>query len=1166
MLRASPPLTAGQASHYYKAEFSRGDYYTAGEGDGIVHSRWHGQLAADLALKGGVKAEDFTRLLEGHDPRGRMLVAHREGKAERRAGWDVTISPHKSVSLAALVGGDGRLLEAHDRAVSKAVAELERHCQAWLHGGRELETTGRVIAASFRHETSRALDPQLHSHCVILNITKRADGEWRAVDARGIFKAQRLAREIYESELGRELKQLGYEVKNYRDGRHGRDRAVGIAGYRDEHLKHFSTRSRQIEKALKEQGLTSTLHGERVTLATRAVKSKGIDREALGWGWRTAAKEAGLTFPAMTKTRGVEAPRAAEAGRLMNAARDAVAGAVDHLGERRSVFRLADLEREALARGREHGVRIDDVRGAIDDRPDLVIAERGDALRAQVTTARAIEDERALVDAIERGRTSPSVITADVKPGHLADDQARVARHVLAHPDQLLAVEGKAGVGKSTTLAVVREHAEGAGWRVRGFAPTTTAAGVLREGGIDATTVAALLKEKPGAPCSRELWIVDEAGLLSTRQAREVIDRAAAEGAKVVLVGDRAQHRSIEAGSPFALLVDKGAATERLDTIRRQKDEQLRAAVSAASETGGVARAVKLLDDAGRVVEIEDPRKRHEQITRDFIEDGGRGVVIAPSNAERHDLNRRIREGLIARGQVEKQSVKAPVVVKVDMTADQKLRASSYSDGDVLRFVRKGDGIEAGQRGRVVGIDEKRNRLRVELDGGEVRELNPKERRGYEVERLEDRRFAKGDRVQFRERDRDLDVANGTIGTIRKVDHEKRVATIDVGGHAVRVDLTQPRALDHAYAVTSHRSQGLSRERVYLTVDTSHSEELVNRRQFYVSVSRAVEDAKVYTDDRSALTRAVSREQGHEGALEIAARSQQPSRSAPIARPLDVAERSPKDERAERAGAGRDAGRGAGTARRDEAPGRGAGNETRAAQGTARPERGRAKGTDRVPGPGAARATEGRREEAAGPRGAGEQRQRPVEPAAPGARRDDRAVRAAEAPADRNLGDRWGYRDDARRVRGGVDRGDELEARSGAGGERDGAGRGNAASGRGDEAGARTRDETRILTRAEVEASPELRKLYAAEYAATLRMVPDRELARDVARVNLTARQLGMEPVITRDTVARHGEGLRGVIEEARQSWSRLSEALKPVRTVARAIDRLRDRDPDIER
>jgi hypothetical protein len=162
-----------------------------------------------------------------------------------------------------------------------------------------------------------------------------------------------------------------------------------------------------------------------------------------------------------------------------------------------------------------------------------------------------------------------------------------------------------------------------------------------------------------------------------------------------------------------------------------------------------------------------DARLWHEAITRDFVADGGRGVVIAPSNAERLDLNRRIREALIDAGRVERKSIKAYVVARQDLTREQKGRASSYGVGDVLRFVRPGNGIEAGERARVVSIDERKNLLRLELESHLAGVINPKERRAFEVIRLQPRRFAVGDRIQFRERDRSLDVATGPSGRSR---------------------------------------------------------------------------------------------------------------------------------------------------------------------------------------------------------------------------------------------------------------------------------------------------------------------------------------------------------------------------------------------------------------
>lgn len=1257
MLRPSPVLSAAQASQYYRAEFSRGDYYAEGADEGIVASRWHGEGARELRLSGRVRAEHFTELLEGKDLSGEVLVAHREGRKERRAGWDVTVAPHKSVTLTALVGGDQRLLEAHDRAAAKAVAELERHVQAWVHGGRGTETTGKAVVATFRHETSRkspvegtarskaatTIDPQLHTHCVFMNATRRADGEWRAVEARGIFRAQKFARAVYHAELSAEIRRLGYEVQIYPDGRRGRIRATGIAGFRQEQLDHFSNRSRQIEKALAARGLDSRRHGSRMAVATRAAKDRGIDREALAWRWRTAAQEVEITFPRWREPdlQALLSPayaRDKERDRVEAAARESVSGAVSHLSERQAVFSLQDLERESLVRGMEHGVTIDHVRAEVERRPDLVIADPHDVDAARVTTLQAVEDDRAILAAVERGRCQ-ALRCPGFGPGHgLAEDQARAARHILEAPDRLIAVEGKAGVGKTTTLSAVREIAERAGWTVRGFAPTTTAAEVLREGGITSTTVAALLNEPlprlPAGGSRRQLWVVDEAGLLPTRQARGLVERAEQVGAKVVFVGDRAQHQAVEAGSPFALMIEDGRiATERLDVVRRQQDEQLRAVVVAASERGGTAEAVRALEASGRVVEIEDLRARHERIASDFVADGGRGVVIAPSNAERADLNHRIREKLVEAGVVERQSFKAQVAIRRDLTADEKMRAANLVRGDRLRFTRSGEGIQAGERAQVITpLGSSKVWVRYEDREG-PRLLDLRKRHGFEVERFEARRFAVGDRIQFRERDRGLDVANGTVGTIRKLDRETGMATVEVGSRKVKVDLREPRAIDHAYAVTSHRSQGLSRERVYVSIDTKHSAELVNRRQFYVSVSRAVQDARVYTDDRAGLARAVAREQSRPQAVEVAERAQArkgatergpevaekvaPARAAEPARlggeprkdvrtkaeaparPIEVAERSRHGLSRE---AGRDdAARDLGSGRREPGADRGREVAARGGQGparddarAARPERGGAAGPDRVPqpapepalrtvgpedrglrsgpgraaeagaGPGRADTRPHERDRASGPeaarqvvsRDAGDDRgRRPLvrDRSEPGAERGhagaagrpergrpgEHALRPDERP-------RAAARLEAERP-APVEAAAERRRRPGLGAEREAVRRpAEAVRERG---GERALEGGRVLGRQEIEHSPDLRRAYAQEYRQALTMTPDRELAKDMARVNLSARVQGQAPVITHEAVAKLGLAqVKDVVSQVNAVLHTARVALAPIR------------------
>jgi ATP-dependent exoDNAse (exonuclease V) alpha subunit len=553
-----------------------------------------------------------------------------------------------------------------------------------------------------------------------------------------------------------------------------------------------------------------------------------------------------------------------------------------------------DLEREALARRRDKGVTIDDIRREIARRPDLIVASPADARNARVTTVEAAQRERDILDLAQAGRGQAEPIPARLNRYGLGEDQERAARHVLETADRVLAIEGRAGTGKSYTLQAVAERAREAGWKVRGCAPTTSAAAILRELGIDSTTLGSLYIDRqiPGGP---QLWIVDEAGLISSKDMRHLLDTAKFVRAKVALVGDPAQHRAVEAGSPFAMLLDRHAiAVERLTTVRRQQDEDLKRAVVSASRPEGAREAVDLLGRQGRVVEIPDQRQRHERIAQDFVSDGGRGIVVAPSNAERADLNKRIREKLIEAGAVDRHSFKAPVVVKQDRTLEQKRRAASFTPDDILRFTHRTGEFRRGDRARVVGVDPKRNHLLVRmLPDNELREVNPNNARGFEVERFEERRFAVGDRVQFRERDRDLGVTNGALGTIKRLDERGR-AVVEVGRRQLKVDLREPRALDHAYAITSHRSQGLTRERVYLSIDTRHSEELVNTRQFYVSISRAVQDVRVYTDDWAKLARAVSRLQTDESALALLESVERPPEAARLRPrrpgPLDMAE------------------------------------------------------------------------------------------------------------------------------------------------------------------------------------------------------------------------------------------------------------------------------------
>src|SRR6266487_3142522 len=241
MLTISQPLSASQAQAYHAEEFgnARENYYTEGE---QIHGEWHGRLAEQWGLRGEVREEHYRRLSEGQHPiTGEQLIRHQAAREymnrrgekvsamEHRAGWDATFSAPKSVSLTALVGGDERVREAHRESVGVALDELERYVQARIGGNLPAETTGKWAAAKFEHDSARPVDgyaaPQLHTHVVFFNVTKTADGRTRALQPQELYRGQKFATAVYQSELAWRLRRLGYEIDPGKNG------APEIRGY-----------------------------------------------------------------------------------------------------------------------------------------------------------------------------------------------------------------------------------------------------------------------------------------------------------------------------------------------------------------------------------------------------------------------------------------------------------------------------------------------------------------------------------------------------------------------------------------------------------------------------------------------------------------------------------------------------------------------------------------------------------------------------------------------------------------------------------------------------------------------------------------------------------------------------------------------------------------------
>lgn len=882
--------SSAQASSYYEAD----DYYADG---GLSPSEWQGESAKDLGLAGEVERDAFRDMLDGKLPDGQQLGTTRDGKLEHSPGWDVTMSAPKSVSIMAEVAGDRRLIGAHDRAVKSALAFAERHAAATRireDGKVERHQTGNLVVASFRHDTSRAQDPQLHTHNVIMNMTRDASGNWRSLEPRALYQLQKAIGAVYRQELAIGVRGLGYEIQP------GKDSLFEIKGVSPDVIRAFSERAAQVEARLAERGQTrATASAEEKQIAaldTRQAK-KSVNRAELVKDWRANAGAAG--FGRKDRQALVEAATAnaaqADHGPLIAAqgevlAHHAVAFAAENLGERQSVFSAADLEKEAgrfglgkvtaaqigsaIARAGNEGLLV----------PRTFLDKRG-AEFTGFTTAANIENEFRFLRAEGEGRgavapmlsatqASKAVARAELQSDHRWNNGQRDAtRALLTSANRVTAVQGYAGTAKTTTvLATYAREARAKGLSAAALAPTASAARTLGDAlGMRGETVARHLTGNSQGSRGG-IWIVDEASMLSARDMASMLDLGARSNARVVLVGDVKQLGSVGAGAAFAQLQNSGMETAKLDEIVRQTNTATKEAVLASIE-GDARKALAALDrGGGSIVETADRAERFAGIAKAYAAldstNRARTLVIEPSREGRDALTADIRAELTKAGALSGPTVTTQSLVGKGLSRAEARDPMSYERGDMVRFTRDyaDKGILRGDAYRVESIDPAKSAIALKAEDGRdidwrLRQWGAGNAQAFTVQPLE---LKAGDRIQFTRNDRELGRINGGCGEVAAINADARTATVrgERGQtQTLNLDVSRDQHIRHAYVETAYAAQGRTVDHVIIHAD-SRATNLVDQKSFYVSVSRAKESVAIYTNDRAKLVSAINERAG----------------------------------------------------------------------------------------------------------------------------------------------------------------------------------------------------------------------------------------------------------------------------------------------------------------
>lgn len=795
-------LAAGGEGYYLSAVASGvEDYYT---GSGDAPGYWMGSAAAELGLVGQVEPDALRSVLAAVAPASGESLGR---SSRRRPGFDLTFRAPKSVGVLYALGDERVAREArdaHDAAVAAALGYLEAEA-AWSRRGaqgRERVTVSGFAAAAFRHRTSRAGDPLLHTHVVVANLGRAVDdGRWRTLDARALYVHAKTAGYLYQAHLRFELtRRLGVAWQPVERG------SADIEGVSAEVVRSFSRRRAQIEHRLAERGESSARAAQAATLETRRAKDHGVVPAVITAEWQVRAAALGFDAAAIESVldrrrpsalntavaRAVASDLGGPEGLTKHAStfsrRDVIRAWCDRLGDGGPVDQVMALADGFLADA-DHVTRLmpdGDIDGDVIRRAD------GRTVRAAVADARYSTPEllaleaRAIAAAMDRRGARAAVIddaaveAAVAGRPSLADEQASMVRRITTSGAGVDVVVGKAGAGKTFALDAAREAWQQDGYRVIGTALAARAAAELQAGaGIPSTTLTRLLADLDRDDARfgltpRTVVVVDEAGMVGTRMLARLLDHAGQAGAKVLLVGDPQQLPEIEAGGLFRGLVNRLDSVALVDN-RRQRQEWERSALDQLRD-GDVADAVAAYHQRGRIVTADSAEVLRERLVDDWWASRQEdpevaGLMIAARRSDAADLNDRARRRLT-------------------------------------------------HAGRLTGPE-------LEAAG---------------------RRFQAGDDVLFARNDRRMGVVNGQRGVVAGVSADSLV--VDIGAQRVTVQREYLDAghLHHGYAITAHKAQGV-------TVDTTWvlGSDVMYREWGYVALSRGRHHNALYIVDSNGL-------------------------------------------------------------------------------------------------------------------------------------------------------------------------------------------------------------------------------------------------------------------------------------------------------------------------
>lgn len=852
-------------SSYLGKHLTANDYYCENE---HVEGKWVGKGAERLSLAGKSIGKDdaaFEAVRRNLRPDGSGKLTPRTAENGVRF-FDFQCAPHKSVSIMAVTLDDHRLYSAHDRAATKAFAELERFAAFRSGHTRQPVISGNLCAAAFRHDASRSLDAQLHTHFVVANATWDSDHKrWLALDTCEIFKAIRYAGKFYQNELALQCRQLGYQIQPVRNEK-GIVEGFEIKGISAEIQERFSKRRAEVEAGIerfrREKGRDPNPREIHViTRETRNVKLKEISTPEVRAKQRSQLSKEELTelegLKRASLTLAHEKPGMRSAWRALMQARD-------HLFERHSVLpghkvlaetlnqQLGYLDSSALGRY---------MHSAYNGLVHLAEHARNPLLSCQWSTKQGLNLERWSIEFVNQTQNccSPLGKSEGVAFCFKSEEQKSVVLETLQNTDQVYAIRGCAGAGKTTSLQEIHKGLEASGRAAFYLAPTTSAAKVLQKDGFDrATTVDDFLTNQEKIKDLRNsVIIIDESSLQSSQMGASILQMAQKCDARVLLVGDVRQHVSIEAGDFLRILEQHSNLRQsELKDIRRQQVHEYNAAIRTMAG-GNALSGMAQLDELGWVKEakgqyIQNAADAYLEAT-DYGTNLDRCIAISPTWEENHRFTDAIREELKHRNALGHGSI-LTTHEQLDWTEEQKRNIANYRPGMLVTFNSRFGTIYRGQTLPIHRIESGQIWLEGKNHSIDVGKCSKR----ITVSLPRNLEICPGDKILIRRNHRQDGLVNGQVLAVKNLCADGSIETRE--GLRIAAGF---RHFSHGYVVTSHKSQGRTHDRVVIAA------EQLDTKAAYVACSRGRREATVFTPDKEHLFTGLNRSSDRLAAMDV---------------------------------------------------------------------------------------------------------------------------------------------------------------------------------------------------------------------------------------------------------------------------------------------------------